>query len=90
MSPTPKAPPDDSQIEPFAILLVPDEVGPAAPRRLPRGRLPVAMVLLAASAFVMSLVFFPQERFRIPTIDPATIVLAAGLALRRTDPRPTS
>lgn len=42
MSPTPKVPPDDSEIEPLAILLVPDEVGPAAPRRLPRGRLSVS------------------------------------------------
>ena len=33
---------------------------------------------------LVCVVFFPQERFRIPVIDPALIVLAAGgLALRR-------
>ena len=40
--------------------------------------------LLAGSAVLACLVFFPQERFRIPVIDPALIVCAgAGLALRR-------
>lgn len=39
--------------------------------------------LLAGSAVLTCLVFFPQERFRIPVIDPALIVCAAGgLALR--------
>jgi 4-amino-4-deoxy-L-arabinose transferase-like glycosyltransferase len=45
-------------------------------------RTPVAMVLLAGSTVIMSLVFFPQERFRIPTIDPALIVAASALAGR--------
>ncbi len=37
--------------------------------------------LLGASAVLVCLVFFPQERFRIPVIDPALVVLAgAGLA----------
>jgi 4-amino-4-deoxy-L-arabinose transferase-like glycosyltransferase len=45
-------------------------------------RTPVAMLLLAGSAVIMSLVFFPQERFRIPTIDPALIVAASTLAGR--------
>ena len=46
-----------------------------------RGRLARApgLWLLAASAVVVCLVFFPQERFRIPIIDPALIVCAAGL-----------
>jgi hypothetical protein len=30
----------------------------------------------------MCLVFFPQERFRIPVIDPALLVSAAALAGR--------
>ena len=41
-------------------------------------RLP-GLWLLAASAVVISLVFFPQERFRIPIIDPALIVCTAGI-----------
>lgn len=32
--------------------------------------------LLVASAVVSALVFFPQERFRIPVIDPALVILA--------------
>ncbi len=39
---------------------------------------PRALGLLAAAAIVASLVFFPQERFRIPVLDPALIVCAAG------------
>ena len=47
-------------------------------------RWPIALGLLLASAMVVCVVFFPQERFRIPVIDPALIVLAAsGLALWR-------
>jgi hypothetical protein len=36
--------------------------------------------LMAASVMVMNLMFFPQERFRIPIVDPALIVCAATLA----------
>jgi 4-amino-4-deoxy-L-arabinose transferase-like glycosyltransferase len=40
--------------------------------------------LLMASAVLVALVFFPQERFRIPIIDPSLVILAgAGLALPR-------
>lgn len=40
--------------------------------------------LLAGSAVLVALVFFPQERFRIPIIDPALVILAgAGLAASR-------
>jgi 4-amino-4-deoxy-L-arabinose transferase-like glycosyltransferase len=45
-------------------------------------RRPVALFLLAASAVLVCLVFFPQERFRIPIIDPVLIVSAAALAGR--------
>lgn len=38
---------------------------------------PRAMWLLAGSAILVCLVFFPQERFRIPVIDPALIACAA-------------
>jgi 4-amino-4-deoxy-L-arabinose transferase-like glycosyltransferase len=47
-----------------------------------QGRLPAAVLLLAASTLLMGLVFFPQERFRIPALDPALIVLASGVCLR--------
>jgi hypothetical protein len=38
---------------------------------------PVPLWLMAASTVTAGLVFFPQERFRIPVIDPALIVTAA-------------
>jgi hypothetical protein len=43
---------------------------------------PVVLFLLAGSAVLVCLVFFPQERFRIPVIDPTLIVCASGLAGR--------
>jgi 4-amino-4-deoxy-L-arabinose transferase-like glycosyltransferase len=46
-------------------------------------RRPVALMLLAASAVLVSLIFFPQERFRIPVFDPLLIVCAGALAGRR-------
>lgn len=47
-------------------------------------RWPTALGLLLASAVLVCVVFLPQERFRIPVIDPALIVFAAsGLALLR-------
>ena len=36
------------------------------------------MWILAAGAVATCLVFFPQERFRIPVLDPALILLASG------------
>jgi hypothetical protein len=41
---------------------------------------PVALWLLAAASVMVCLVFFPQERFRIPVIDPVLIVYAAACA----------
>ena len=53
-----------------------------------RGRRPYALWLLAGSVVLVCLIFFPQERFRIPVIDPALIVCAAGgFALGRRDAR---
>lgn len=43
-----------------------------------RGRM-AGMWLLAAAAIATCLVFFPQERFRIPILDPALILLASGI-----------
>ncbi|HEX5070581.1 MAG TPA: hypothetical protein VFV78_10250 [Vicinamibacterales bacterium] len=39
------------------------------------------MWLLAAAAVATCLVFFPQERFRIPVLDPAMILCASGVWL---------
>ncbi len=44
-----------------------------------RRRRLVGVWLLAAAAVCTCLVFFPQERFRIPVIDPALILLASGV-----------
>jgi 4-amino-4-deoxy-L-arabinose transferase-like glycosyltransferase len=48
---------------------------------------PEALVPLALSAVVVCILFFPQERFRIPVLDPALIVCAGawyGLRTRET------
>jgi len=45
-----------------------------------RGRL-AGFWLLAAAAVATCLVFFPQERFRIPVLDPALILCASGVWL---------
>ncbi|MEO8069769.1 MAG: hypothetical protein ABI652_00075 [Acidobacteriota bacterium] len=51
-------------------------LGPRRPRA-------AGLWLLAASAVAVCLVFFPQERFRIPTLDPTLIVCAGAIAARR-------
>jgi 4-amino-4-deoxy-L-arabinose transferase-like glycosyltransferase len=61
----------------YVLLLLPAALG--AWRLAQRGRAPVPLWLMAASAILASLVFFPQERFRIPVIDPALIVSAAAM-----------
>jgi hypothetical protein len=43
---------------------------------------PTSLWLLGASAILVGLVFFPQERFRMPVLDPVLIVSAAALAGR--------
>lgn len=43
---------------------------------------PTVLALLAGSAVLTCLIFFPQERFRIPVIDPALILCASALAGR--------
>jgi hypothetical protein len=48
---------------------------------------PAPLWLMAAASAAAGLVFLPQERFRLPVIDPALIVTAALLAgLRRHEP----
>jgi 4-amino-4-deoxy-L-arabinose transferase-like glycosyltransferase len=46
---------------------------------------PTALLLAAAAVLVAGLVFFPQERFRIPILDPAMIVCAAAFAAARAE-----
>jgi hypothetical protein len=65
----------------YALLLPFAIVGLA--RLWPGERRPTSVLLLGASAVVVGLVFFPQERFRIPVIDPVLIVAAAATAARR-------
>ena len=63
------------------LLLLPFAVAGAP--ALFRGRTPpTALLLLAASAVLVCLIFFPQERFRIPVIDP-TLIVAAAVAVAR-------
>ncbi len=64
------------------LLLLPFAVAGAV-RRWRSPRRPAALLLLAASAVLVSLIFFPQERFRIPVIDPVLIVCAGALAARQ-------
>jgi preprotein translocase subunit Sec61beta len=52
-----------------------------------QGRPPLYLYLLAASVVLTSLIFFPQERFRIPVIDPLLIVGAAAAISGVTRPR---
>ena len=61
------------------LIVLPFAIAGAATLRRSRGR-PTALFLLAASAVLVCVVFFPQERFRIPVIDPVLIVCAAALA----------
>jgi 4-amino-4-deoxy-L-arabinose transferase-like glycosyltransferase len=59
----------------------------AAWARVPRDTRPWSLLALATSAVLVCLVFLPQERFRIPVIDPTLIVIASALATRqKTDP----
>jgi hypothetical protein len=44
-----------------------------------RGSGATPLLLLARSVVVTSVVFFPQERFRIPVIDPTIIVCASAV-----------
>ena len=50
-------------------------------RRTWNGSAPHPLWLMAAATMLAGLVFFPQERFRLPIIDPALIVTAALLRI---------
>ena len=60
----------------YGLLLAAGLAGAAVVLR--RRRWPTSLGLLLGSAVLVCVVFFPQERFRIPVIDPALIVLASG------------
>ena len=63
------------------LLVVPGLAGLVALWR--RRTAPAALWLLLASAVLACLIFLPQERFRIPVVDPALIIGAAVLATLR-------
>ena len=65
-----------SSIASYVILLPFALLGIRAWRRRPHR--PEALFMLAASALIVCLLFFPQERFRIPVIDP-TLIVCAGI-----------
>jgi 4-amino-4-deoxy-L-arabinose transferase-like glycosyltransferase len=49
----------------------------------PVGTRPAALLTLAASSVLVGLIFFPQERFRLPVLDPALLASASLMAARR-------
>ena len=65
-----------SSVASYLILLPFAVLGVRAWQRRPHRS--EALFLLAASAVAAGLVFFPQERFRIPVIDP-TLIVCAGV-----------
>ncbi len=68
------------------LVVLPVALAGVVALRRRRWRLP-AVMLLAASSVLVCLIFFPQERFRIPVLDPALIVCAgAACAIRHTTP----
>jgi hypothetical protein len=64
----------------YGLILIAGIAGGVALWRA--GRWPVSLGLLLGSALLVCVVFFPQERFRIPVIDPTLIVLATGRWIR--------
>jgi hypothetical protein len=79
-----------ASVVPYLLVLPAAIAGALSWRHTRRsGGGPAPLWLMAAGTVAAGLVFFPQERFRIPVIDPALIVTAAlGAGLRnheRTD-----
>jgi 4-amino-4-deoxy-L-arabinose transferase-like glycosyltransferase len=72
-----------ASIAPYLLILPFAAIGA---RRLWRSRHPpIALFLLGAASVLVGLVFFPQERFRIPVIDPLLIVCASAAPGRQSD-----
>jgi 4-amino-4-deoxy-L-arabinose transferase-like glycosyltransferase len=67
-----------SSIVSYLLLALFAIAGVRAYRRRGGKKRPEALFLLAASAAIVCVLFFPQERFRIPVIDP-TLIVCAGL-----------
>ena len=65
-----------ASIVPYLAVLPFGIAGLAATRR--RGRWPRALVLFAVAAVLVSVIFLPQERFRLSGLDPALVVGAAA------------
>lgn len=66
-----------ASVIPYVLLAPVALVGLARLTRRDSGATP--LLLLALSVVVTSLVFFPQERFRIPVLDPTLIVCASAV-----------
>lgn len=74
-----------ASVVPYAIVAIAALAGARRWRRTAgtwRGPAPIALWLMAAATILSGLVFFPQERFRLPIVDPALIVTAALLWIR--------
>lgn len=67
-------------VVPYSLLFPFGVMGLA--RLLRRENAATPLLLLAASVVLTALVFFPQERFRIPVLDPTLIVCAATVFAR--------
>jgi 4-amino-4-deoxy-L-arabinose transferase-like glycosyltransferase len=70
----------------YLLILIAAIVGARRWRAARATGSPAALWLMAAATVAAGLVFFPQERFRIPVIDPALIVTAALLLARPVSP----
>jgi hypothetical protein len=69
-------------IVPYLILLPFAARGVRELWRSPRR--PTALFLLTGATLLVSLIFFPQERFRVPVLDPMLILSAAACGRRTT------
>jgi len=66
-----------ASVIPYALVLTAALVGARRARGMSGRRAVEPLWLMAASTILAGLIFFPQERFRLPVIDPALIVTAA-------------
>jgi hypothetical protein len=76
-----------ASVIPYALVLAAAAAGARRVRHLPHRCAVEPLWLMAASTIAAGLIFFPQERFRLPVIDPALIVTAALIWSERTQER---
>lgn len=76
-----------ASVIPYALVLAAAIAGARRARDMPGRRAAEPLWLMAASTIMAGLIFFPQERFRLPVIDPALIVTAALIWSERTHER---